>query len=146
MIYHDLLDIAPEDRAGAAPVELDALLAECDVLSIHVDGRAGNRGFVDARRLSLLKPDATVINTSRGFVVDNVALAEWLVAHPRGAALLDVHAPEPIAAGCPLLGLRNAYLYPHLAGRTRAGLEAMSWVVRDVVAVLEGRPPRWPAP
>jgi D-3-phosphoglycerate dehydrogenase len=60
-------------------------------------------------------------------------------------ALLDVHDPEPFTAANPLLGLPNAHLAPHLASRTTTALDNMSWVVRDVIAVLSGREPRWPA-
>jgi D-3-phosphoglycerate dehydrogenase len=60
-------------------------------------------------------------------------------------AMLDVHDPEPITGANPLLGLPNAHLAPHLASRTTTALENMSWVVRDVIAVLAGREPRWPA-
>jgi D-3-phosphoglycerate dehydrogenase len=67
-------------------------------------------------------------------------------AHPRALACLDVHEPEPFDPDYPLLGLPNVRLYPHLASRTQAAMRAMSWVVRDVLAVLQGRPPQFPAP
>ena len=60
--------------------------------------------------------------------------------------MLDVHDPEPFGSDYPLLGLSNARLYPHLASRTEAAMLNMSWVVRDVAAVLEGATPRNPAP
>jgi phosphoglycerate dehydrogenase-like enzyme len=145
-LYHDVLEIAPPRRYGATPVPAEALFERADVLTIHVDGRPSNRGFIGAPLLDRTKDDVTLINTSRGFVVDNVALAERLRAHPRMHAHLDVHDPEPVAPDNPLLELPNATLYPHLASRTRTALRAMSWVVRDVVAVLEGRTPEFPAP
>ena len=86
-----------------------------------------------------------LINTSRGFVVDNMALAAFLGSHPQAIALLDVHDPEPFGADYPLLGLPNARLYPHMAASTALADRNMSWVVRDVAAVLEGRRPRHPA-
>ncbi len=145
-LYHDLLEIAPSERHGAVPVSGETLFERADVLTIHVDGRPSNRGFVGGDLLARTKEDVLLINTSRGFVVDNVALAARLRACPRIRAHLDVHDPEPIAADCPLLGIPNATLYPHLASRTETALRAMSWVVRDVVAVLEGRTPEFPAP
>ena len=96
--------------------------------------------------LDRMKEGAVLINTSRGFVVDDVALAALLERRPRARAYLDVHDPEPFDAAYPLLARPNAVLYPHLASRTDRALRAMSWVVRDVVAVLEGQEPRYPAP
>lgn len=142
---HDLLPIEEEARRLAEPVELETLFAESDVLSLHIDGRPSNRGFVDRRLLSLLKPDVTLLNTCRGAVLDHEALGTHLRAHPGSQALLDVHDPEPPQPDHPLWGLPNAHLLPHLASRTRQATENMSWVVKDVVAVLEGRRPRWPA-
>ena len=142
--HHDLRELPPV--AGAAATDLETLVAESDVLTLHVDGRPSNRHLVDAKLLSRAKPELLLINTSRGLVVDHEALAARLEAHPGSMAILDVHDPEPFAADHPLLGLANAHLLPHLASRTRTATENMSWVVRDVVEVLEGRPPRWPAP
>ncbi len=144
--FNDLRPIDEADRAGAEPVELETLFAESDVISLHIDGRPLNQRFVDRRLISLLKPAVTLLNTCRGMVLDTDALAEHLRRHPGSQALLDVHDPEPPLAGNPLWELPNAHLLPHLASRTRQATENMSWVVRDVVAVLEGRPPRWPAP
>lgn len=134
--YCDLLEIDPAKRFGAEPVSFGQLLSECDVVSIHVDDRASNRRLINAEALERLTPDATLINTSRGMVVDHGALAAWLDEHRGARAILDVHEPEPITAGNPLLGLPNAHLSPHIGAATRAAHEAMSWVVRDVVRVL----------
>lgn len=146
VVYNDLLDIPEAERAGAEPVDAEALFALADILSIHIDGRAENRGFVDDHLLRLMKPEVVLLNTSRGFVIDHEALASFLEDYPDALALLDVHEPEPFTTHYPLLGLANARLYPHLASRTETAMENMSWVVRDVVAVLEGRRPEHPAP
>jgi phosphoglycerate dehydrogenase-like enzyme len=103
-----------------------------------VDGRAPNRDFVGPWLLERMRPDAVFINTSRGFVVDHAALARALRANPGMQAILDVHEPEPVTADNPLLGLPNAHLAPHLASRTDAAMEAMSWVVRDVWDAVRG--------
>jgi D-3-phosphoglycerate dehydrogenase len=144
--YTDLRDIAPESRHGAEPVSIEELVGTSDILSVHVDGRAANRHLVGHPLLERMRPDALLVNTSRGLVVDASALARVLRGRPRMRALLDVHEPEPFPADYPLAGLPNARLTPHLASRTATAMEAMSWVVRDVWAVLEGRAPRWPAP
>jgi D-3-phosphoglycerate dehydrogenase len=93
-----------------------------------------------------MKPDAILINTSRGEVLDAHALANALRGKRLAAAAIDVFHPEPPKPDFPLLGLDNVLLTPHLAARTYTALENMSWVVRDIVAVLEGRPPRFSAP
>jgi phosphoglycerate dehydrogenase-like enzyme len=142
---NDVLPMAGESQRCAEPVELETLFAESDVISLHIDGRPENRGFVDRRLLSLLKPDVTLLNTCRGMVLDHDALGAHLRNHPGSQALLDVHDPEPPTPDHPLWDLPNAHLLPHLASRTRQATENMSWVVKDVVAVLEGRQPRWPA-
>lgn len=147
VIYHDLRQIPPEARWGAEPVGVDQLLDGSDVLTIHVDSRAENRHLLDASSLSRLRPNAVVINTSRGFCVDPVALAAWLSTHPTARAMIDVHDPfEPVGSDYPLLGLENAVLTPHIAAGTREAKLEMSWVVRDIWRVLSGESPEFPAP
>jgi D-3-phosphoglycerate dehydrogenase len=145
VVYNDLAEIAEESRRGAEPVSPTRLFAECDVITVHIDGRASNKRFVGRELISLMRPDAILINTSRGCVLDTEALADWLRVNPAAAAMLDVHDPEPITDANPLLPLPNAHLAPHLASRTMTAMDNMSWVVRDVAAVLEGRAPKWPA-
>ncbi len=145
VIYNDLLDIPPSQRFGAEPAPVDRLFEDSDVISVHIDGRESNQHFVGVELLGRMKSDVILINTSRGFVVDSSALAAFLREHPQAQALLDVHDREPFDASYPLLGLPNARLYPHLASRTEHAMLNMSWVVRDVVAVLEGEVPQYPA-
>lgn len=145
VLYHDLIDIPPEHRAGAACVPRERLLRESDIVSIHVDSRPDNRHIVGDEALALLRSDAMLLNTARGFIVDAHALARFLRANPRATAILDVHDPEPFPAEYPLLGLPNARLSPHIAAATVQGNENMSWVVRDVVRVLGGERPEFAA-
>lgn len=146
VLFNDLLDIPEARRGGAQPVDVEDLFAHSDILSIHIDGRAPNRHFVDRKLVSRLKSNAMFINTSRGFVVDNLALRAFLVDNPQATALIDVHDPEPFGPDYPLLGLPNAKLYPHLASRTQTAMDNMSWVVRDVAAALGGERPAFAAP
>lgn len=146
VLYHDLIEIPESRRHGAVPVDVDDLFADADILTVHVDSRPENRRFVDRERIRRMKGDVLFLNTSRGFVVDIPALAEFLREHPQAKAIIDVHDPEPFGPEYPLLGLPNATLYPHLAGRTKTALESMSWVVRDVWRVLNGEAPEHPAP
>jgi phosphoglycerate dehydrogenase-like enzyme len=129
-------------------VDKKELFSRSDVLTIHVDGRATNHHLVDDFLLSQMKPDALLINAARGPLIDNKALAAGAkqVAPTGGRAVLDVHDPEPIPADYPFWGMPNVRLLPHLASRTNEALENMSWVVKDVMAVLEGGKPHYPAP
>jgi phosphoglycerate dehydrogenase-like enzyme len=129
-------------------VDRATLLARADVLTIHVDGRPENRHLINADALAGLNRSCLFINAARGVLVDNTALADWArraQAHG-GGAVLDVHEPEPPPRDYPLFHLPNVRLLPHLASRTPEALENMSWVVRDVISVLRGEKPRFPAP
>lgn len=146
VLYHDLLEIPVSVRGGAEPVGFEELFEGADALTIHVDGRPGNRGLVGFAALALCKPGVSILNTSRGLVVDDAALAAFLRANPGALAVCDVHEPEPVGASCPLLGLPNAALTPHIASATAGAKLAMSWVVRDVWRVLSGEAPEHEAP
>jgi phosphoglycerate dehydrogenase-like enzyme len=145
-IYCDLREIPEVSRAGARPVAFARLLAESDVLTVHVDGRPDNRMLIGANQFGMMKRDVVFINASRGMVVDHGAMAGFLRANPGASAILDVHEPEPITAANPLLGVKNAHLMPHIGAATAAAHANMSWVVRDVWRVLSGESPEHPAP
>ena len=150
VIYNDLLDFVARGEApafDATPVDQPTLYRESDVLSLHVTMLPGNENLVGREQLALMKPDAVLINTSRGEVLDaqrpgrgDSQASAW--PRPRSTS----STPSRRKADFPLLGLDNVLLTPHLAARTYTALENMSWVVRDIVEVLEGRPPRYPAP
>lgn len=146
VLYHDIRAIDAQSRHGAQPVSAEELFTLSDIVTVHIDERASNRGFVGAALLGLMKGGAIFVNASRGFVVDGDALAGWLRRNPAGRAILDVHEPEPFGADYPLLSLGNAYLTPHIGAATRTAHRNMSWVVRDVWKVLQGEVPDWPAP
>ena len=126
-------------------VDHNKLYRESRIITIHVDGRPKNRHLINAEALTHFRDDALLINAARGMLVDHDALEAWLEQHPQASALLDVHDPEPPAEDHPLYGLPKATLLPHLASRTDTALANMSWVVRDVAAVLKGREPEYPA-
>jgi phosphoglycerate dehydrogenase-like enzyme len=146
IIYNDLADVQSQLDFPATPVDKPTLYKSADILSIHVDMRPGNENLVGLAELAQLKPTAVLINTSRGEVLDATALADAIRANRLAGAALDVFWPEPPAPDFPLLNLPNVLLTPHLAARTNTALENMSWVVRDVVEVLNGREPKFPAP
>lgn len=146
VIYNDVLDVAGHVKFPATCVDKETLYRESDVLSIHVTMLPGNENLVGRDQLARMKPGSIVINTSRGEVLDAHALADAIRSGHLAGAALDVYHPEPPPADFPLLGFANVILTPHLAARTFTALENMSWVTRDVVEVLEGRPPKYPAP
>jgi phosphoglycerate dehydrogenase-like enzyme len=146
VIYNDL-EMMPEDqRWGAEPVSVETLLDESDVLTIHTDDRPANRNLMDAEKFARCKEDMIFLSCARGLIVDAHALAAFLKANPGATAICDVHEPEPFPADHPLLGLPNAHLAPHIAAATELAKTNMSWVVRDVVRVLDGETPEHPAP
>jgi D-3-phosphoglycerate dehydrogenase len=146
VLYNDLLDVGAQLSFQATPVDKETLFREADIVSLHVDMKAGNEKLVGPSLLSLMKPTAILINTSRGEVLDDQALADALRQKKIAGAAIDVFDPEPPTADYPLLGLDHVLLTPHMAARTRTAIENMSWVVRDVVEVLHGGKAKYPAP
>lgn len=108
------LDTERAARHGATFVELDDLLARCDVLSIHLRLTDLSRNLIDERRIGLMKPGAIIINTARGEIVDEDAMVAALRSGRLGGACLDVFSTEPLPVDHPLRGLDNAILTPHV--------------------------------
>jgi glyoxylate reductase len=133
-------DPAVEAELGAEMLELDELLATADVVSIHTPLSDATRHLIDARRLALMKPTAYLVNTSRGPVVDEAALAAALRDGTIAGAGLDVFEREPeIDPG--LRGLENVVLIPHLGSATIETRTAMGVLAaQNAVAVLAGKP------
>ena len=150
------LEILYWDRSGSPGLEadlaarrahdVDALLTESDVVSVHLPLTAETRGLLDARRIALLGPAGVLVNTARGAIVDQIALAEALREGRLGAAGLDVFADEPaIPAG--LRELPNCFVLPHLGSATREARRGM-WelAAANVRAVLSGGAAPTPLP
>ncbi|MGH2726397.1 MAG: 2-hydroxyacid dehydrogenase, partial [Actinomycetota bacterium] len=118
VLYHDLLRPTPEQERdiGVEYRELDALLAEADIVSLHAPLTPETRGLINDRTLGLMKPGAVLVNTARGPLVDAAALAKALRGGKIRAAAIDVFDPEPPPAGLPLYELDNVVLQPHMAG------------------------------
>lgn len=146
VIYNDLENVAALLDFPATSVDAPTLYRDSDVLSIHVDMRPGNEHLVGRDQIAQMRPTSILINTSRGEVLDPHALAAAIREKRLAGAALDVYSPEPPERGFPLLGFDNVLLSPHMAARTETALENMSWVVRDVVAVLVGQKPVYPVP
>jgi len=122
--------------ARANPVwrELDALVAESDVISIHVPLTPETRGLFGAERLRRMKRDAVLVDTARGGIVDEAALAAVLRDGHLAGAALDVFDREPLPAGSPLAGAPRLILTPHIAGVTRESNDRVSTLIADRVA------------
>jgi glyoxylate reductase len=135
-------------RQRPEPVEgrksLDEVLVSSDVISLHVPGGEATRHMIDRRVLARMKRSAILVNTSRGSVVDEEALAWALKERLIAAAALDVYEREP-AVHDALLQMENVVLAPHLGSATRETRTAMAALaVQNVVAVLSGEPAKTP--
>ena len=129
-------------RYGATQVDtVDALLPQCDFVSLHCPGGAANRHLIDSRRLDLMRPGAFLVNTARGELVDEHALAQALWFGTIGGAALDVYDREPAIPDA-LLGADNLVMLPHLGSATDRTREAMGLRVMDnLSAFFDGRNP-----
>lgn len=126
-------DAAVFAENGVAPVTLDELLARSDVVSLHVPLVDSTRGLFDARRIARMKNDAILVNTARGGIVDEKAVAAALREGRLGGAALDVFGEEPLAASPHFEGCPNLLLTPHIAGVTRESNERVSGVIATKV-------------
>jgi glyoxylate reductase len=129
---------------GAEQMSLDKLLIGSDVVSLHVPLTPETRHLIDKRALTRMKRSAYLINTARGPVVDEAALAWALQNNLLAGAALDVYENEPVVHP-DLLSLENVLLVPHLGSGTTETRTAMAALAVDnVLAVLAGRPPLTP--
>ena len=127
---------------GITYVDLDTLLAECDIVSLHTPLNDGTRGLINGERLAKMKPNAVLINTSRGPVVDSAALAEALNSGKIAGAGIDVFEGEPpIPADHPLLTAKNVIATPHIGFATKEALVKRAVIVFDnIVKWMAGTP------
>ncbi|HWF73544.1 MAG TPA: NAD(P)-dependent oxidoreductase, partial [Solirubrobacteraceae bacterium] len=131
------LSAADERLLGVEYRELDDLLAEADIVSLHVPLEDATRHLIDARRLALMRPGASLINAARGAIIDEEALVSVLAAG-RISAGLDVFAAEPHVPAA-LLELPNVVLAPHIGSATQQTREAMTRVLVDnILAASRG--------
>ena len=125
-------------------VSLEALLAAADFVSIHTPSNEHTRGLLNAARLALMKPTAYLINCARGGIVDEEALQAALAEGRLAGAALDVFAQEPPGANA-LVCSPKTICTPHLAASTQEAQERCALdVCEQVLAVLDGQPPRYP--
>ncbi|MES2101723.1 MAG: hydroxyacid dehydrogenase [Pseudomonadota bacterium] len=136
VIAHDAMMDASSPafaQAGVVCVGLDELTARADVISLHVPLVASTRNLFDAKRIAAMKPGAVLINSARGGVVDEAALAAALKRGHLGGAALDVFEAEPMPAGGVFAGCPNLVLTPHIAGVSGESNERVSFMIAQRV-------------
>ena len=143
VLYHDVNRL-PDEVSGpldARYVSLEDLLAQSDFVSLHVNLTELTRHLINAYTLAAMKPTAVLINTSRGPVIDQLALADALRDGTIWAAALDVTDPEPIPMDDPLVGLDNCLIVPHIASASRATRAKMATMAAaNLLAGVRGEP------
>jgi (S)-sulfolactate dehydrogenase len=137
VIAHDPMidDAAPVwQRTGVVATPLAVLLAQSDIISLHVPLTTQTRNLIDHTALARMKPGALLINSARGGIVDEVALAAALRSGHLGGAAIDVYDEEPLVAGTAFAGLANLILTPHIAGVTLESNVRVSALIAERVA------------
>lgn len=132
-VYDPFIQDAP---AGASLMDLDTLLAQSDVVTVHVPLNDHTRGLIGARELSIMKPDAILVNTARAEIVDQEALRQAISSGELRGAALDVFDSEPLSASDPLISTSSTTVTPHLAGTTRqAFVQGPIWIAERLAKV-----------
>lgn len=139
LLYSRTKKEAPE---GCRWVGLDDLFAQSDVVTLHCPLNESTAGLVNARLLSLMKPTALLINTSRGGVVDSAALADALNSGRLAGAGVDVMAQEPPAADDPLLTAKNCVISPHISWASKEARERLIGVVAENLRAFQNGKPQ----
>ncbi|KIN17005.1 C-terminal binding protein [Vreelandella titanicae] len=145
MIAHDpYADDAVATEAGVELVDFDQLIAESDILSVHVPLTDETKHMVSDEQFAAMKSTALILNTARGPVIDEAALVRALKEGQIAGAGLDVFEVEPIGADHPLLSLPNVIVSPHCAWYSEGSeFEIRSKTAQNVVDVLQGREPTY---
>lgn len=142
LYYDEVAQPEVEKQTGAVRVGLEQLLREADFVSVNCALNEKTRGLMGAKQFALMKPTAVFVNTARGPIVDQAALADALKSRRIAAAGLDVFVEEPIRPGDPLLSLDNVVLLPHIGSAAIEMRRKMAvTVAEDVVSVLTGTKP-----
>jgi phosphoglycerate dehydrogenase-like enzyme len=142
LAYDPFLSALPEDARRAELVTFEGLLARSDIISLHAAATEGTSRLVRRETLARMKQGVVLINTARGTLVDEPALAEALQSGKVAAAGLDVFENEP-PNGSPLLAAPNVVLSPHLAGIDEQAFEDMAMMAAQTIVDLHQG--RWPA-
>lgn len=140
LLYDPTLTSEQAQALGAQLVDLDTLVQESDVVSLHAPSIPATRHMINADRLKMMKDGATLVNTARGTLVDEQALVAEL-STGRIRACLDVTDPEPPAPDNPLLTLPNVVMTPHIAGVVTTGLVRLGrYALEEIERFIKGEP------
>nr|WP_295464211.1 NAD(P)-dependent oxidoreductase [Mesorhizobium sp.] len=132
----------PDDLSGAAFLDIDALVAQSDILVLCCPLTPETRGLIDARRIGLMKPGALIVNVARGPVIVDEALIAALREGRIGGAALDVFATQPLPSDHPYFAFDNVIVTPHMAGVTEESMMRMgTGAAAEVVRILSGELP-----
>lgn len=141
VIYYSPNEKKSDPDTKATRVDFETLLKESDFISLHTPLTPDTRYLIDSEALSKMKPNAVLVNTSRGPVVDMDALYESLKERRIFGAGLDVTEPEPLPMDSPLLKLDNIIITPHIASASKTTRDKMSWMAtQNLIAGLKGEP------
>jgi D-3-phosphoglycerate dehydrogenase / 2-oxoglutarate reductase len=145
VLAHDpLVTHERAEQAGAELVDMETLLAESDVLSVHVPLTEHTRGVIGAAELRRMRPGARLINVARGGIIDEAALGEAVRNGIVAGAAVDVFTSEPVPAGHPLIGVDGIVVTPHLGASTaEAQVNVAADVADQIVEYLQGGSPRY---
>ena len=144
LAYDPYMPAEKIEADGAKAVDLDTMLAESDMVSLHLPVLPSTKGMVNKEWFSKMKSTAYLINTARAAVIDQKDFVEALQNHEIAGAAIDVYWQEPIPANHPLLAMRNVTLTPHMAGLTT---DVDNWsgtmMGDEVIAYLKGEPRKY---
>ncbi len=143
LTYDPYLDAGAAEALGVMGCSLDELLAQAEFVSLHAPSTAETRGMVDEAFLAHMKPNSYLVNTARGDLVDENALAQAIYSGHLAGAALDVFAQEPPDPANPLLGLPQVLVTPHSSSHSDSATNNMGWMaLHDCLAVLRGEAPK----
>jgi phosphoglycerate dehydrogenase-like enzyme len=144
IVAHDICGNPEAEKLGIKFVGLDELLAQSDFVSLHAALTPENRGLLNETRLRKMKPTAYLINTARGALIDEAALAKVLNENVIAGAALDAFVTEPLPPDHPLRAAKNALLTPHLASFAReTGERVSNTAAQAIVDLMQGRKPQF---
>lgn len=145
LVFDPYVSAQEIEKAGCEKVDIDELVSTADYISIHAPASPETNELINRARIAMMKPTAIVVNTSRGALIEEAALAEALAAGELGYAGLDVFQAEPLPADSPLRGLDNVILSDHAGFYSiEAVSELKTKTAQNIVEILTGKSPTYP--
>ncbi len=141
LAFDPFADAEAAQELGVSLISLEEIFSTCEVVSLHTPWLPETEGLITGNLIRSMKQGATLINTSRGAVINEPELCKALAERPDLTAILDVTYPEPPASDSPLFALPNAIVTPHIAGSLSGEITRMGrWMVDEFLRYLEGQP------